>query len=183
MAPEGKIGDETFRVIRDAMAETKTVGIGRVVLTAREHPVLVEPKDAGMMMFTLRAPEEVRSATAYFENIGTAKLNPEMIDLARKIIAQKTGPFDPEELNGDRYQAALRDLVARKVSGVKPASPKIAATAGNVVNLMDALRRSVAPNAAARPERGRGGKSREQTETAIPAHSARKPSGKTRRAS
>lgn len=183
VAPDGKLGDETFRVIRDAMADTKTAGIGRIVLSAREHPVMVEPRDSGMIMYTLRSPEEVRAASAYFAEIGTAKLDPEMVELAKRILAQKKGNFDPEELTGDRYQAALRDLVARKVSGAKPAPRRAAAAPSNVVNLMDALRRSIGADKEERasPSARPGGK--KARETAEPAHAGRKPRGKARRAS
>lgn len=178
LAPEGKIGDETFRVIRDAMADTRKAGIGQVVLSLREHPVLVEPKDAGMVLFTLRSADEVRDAREYFDGIGTSKLDREMIALAKKLIEQKSGPFDPKELTGDRYQEALRDLVAQKIKGGKPVTPKMPAAPSNVVNLMDALRRSLAGAEGKAPAR------RSRKEQAEPAHAGKKPARvRTRRAS
>ena len=143
LAPDGRIADETYRVIQAAMRQAGKAGIGRVVLGTREHPVLLTPRERGILVTTLRPAEEVRRDTAYFEDIGSSDLDREMIDLALRLIEQKSGPFDASELAGDRYQIALRDLVMRKIKGEKPVVPK-APTGGNVINLMDALRRSLA---------------------------------------
>lgn len=142
LAPDGKIADETYRVVQAAMRREGKAGIGRVVLGSREHPVLLTPRGRGILVTALRSAEEVRRDTAYFEDIGTTELDGEMIDLAARLVEQKSGSFDAAELAGDRYQIALRDLVMRKIKGEKPVAPK-AATGGNVINLMDALRRSV----------------------------------------
>jgi DNA end-binding protein Ku len=144
VAPDGKVADETFRVLRDAMAASGLAGVGRVVLSQREHPVLVEPHQDGMMMITLRPAEEVRDAADYFADVGKGKLDKDMIDMAKKIIAQKSGKFAPDELTGDHYQEALREMVARKIKGEKPIIAKEPGRPSNVVNLMDALRKSVA---------------------------------------
>jgi DNA end-binding protein Ku len=184
LGPDGKMADETFRVIREAMAATGRAGIGRVVLSQREHPVLVEPHGEGMMMLTLRPADEVRDASEYFADIGKGKLDKEMVDLAKKIIEQKSGPFEPKELTGDHYQDALRELVAQKIKGGKPVIPKAASAPSNVVNLMDALRKSIAGDddtasrrrpAASGPARGRGA-----TPAADPAFAAAKPKRKRR---
>lgn len=183
LGPEGKMADETFRVIREAMAASGRAGIGRVVLSQREHPVLVEPYHEGLMMLTLRPAEEVREASEYFADIGAGKLDKEMVELAKKIIEQKSGRFDPDELTGDHYQDALRELVAQKIKGGKPVVPHGAAAPSNVVNLMDALRKSVAGEddeaprrrATSSPARGQGRK-----HAAEPAYAARKPSRKRR---
>ncbi len=166
IAPEGKIADETFRVVQQAMRAERKAGIGRVVLSTREHPVLLIPRRRGMMLMTMRSSEEVRSDRELFDDLEEVKVDPEMVDMARRIIQQKSGPFDAKELTGDRYQAALRELVARKVHGEKPAAtPAAAATPGNVINLMDALKRSVAagdgkPPAPSRKRAGRAEPSR-----------------------
>ncbi len=145
IAPEGKIANETFRVIQEAMREEAKAGIGRVVLSTREHPVLLMPRQRGMLLMTMRSAEEVRSDRDIFADLEEVKVDKEMVDMARRIIQQKSGHFDADELTGDRYQAALRELVARKVHGEKPAAARAAAPApGNVINLMDALKRSLA---------------------------------------
>ncbi len=166
IAPEGKIADETFRVIQEAMRAERKAGIGRVVLSTREHPALLMPRQRGMMLLTLRSSEEVRSDDEVFADLEGVEVDPEMVDMARRIIQQKSGPFDAEELTGDRYQAALRELVASKVHGETPAATRAATPApGNVINLMDALKRSLAagdgkPPAPSRKRSGRAEPSR-----------------------
>jgi DNA end-binding protein Ku len=95
-----------------------------------------------MVMITLRPADEIRADTPYFGGISESKLDEEMVDLALRIIEQKSGRFDPKELAGDRYQKALRQLVEQKVKGEKPVISK-AAEPAKVINLMDALRRSL----------------------------------------
>ena len=142
VAPDGKIGDETFRVLREAMDRSGKAGIGHVVLTNRDHPLMLRPHGRGMVMITLRPADEVRADTPYFAGISESKPDEEMVDLALRIIEQKSGRFDPKELAGDRYQKALRQLVEQKVKGEKPVISKSAEPA-KVINLMDALRRSL----------------------------------------
>jgi DNA end-binding protein Ku len=142
VAPDGTIGDETFRVLREAMDRSGKAGIGRVVLTNRDHPLMLRPHGKGMVMITLRPADEVRAGTPYFAEISESKPDEEMVDLALRIIEQKSGRFDPKELADDRYQKALRNLVEQKLKGEGTAFPK-AAEPGKVINLMDALRRSL----------------------------------------
>ena len=143
IAPEGKVADETFRVIHQAMIEERKAGVGRLVLSSREHPALLMPRHRGMLLVTLRAADEVRNDREYFADIENVTIDKEMVEMARRIIAQKAGAFDPAELTGDRYQAALRELVAGKVRGEKPKAGRGPAPS-NVINLMDALKRSLA---------------------------------------
>lgn len=145
MAPEGKISEEAFAVIREAMARQDKVAIARLVLSAREHVVAIEPKGKGMALTTLRAPNEVRASDDVFADLKDAKVDPDMVKLAQSIIASKAGSFDPSAFE-DRYQAALRELVEAKLKGRKLTTPKVAAPS-NVVNLMEALRKSVAESA------------------------------------
>jgi DNA end-binding protein Ku len=186
LAPDGKMADETFRVIREAMEATGKVGIGRVVLTSREHPVMLEPEDKGILMVTLRPAEEVRSAEEYFDGISAGKLDEEMVDLATKIIAQKMGRVRSRGTDRRyRYQQALRDLVSAKIKGEKPATPKVTAPS-NVINSMDALRKSVdtksegssASNAPGRKSTGSRARAREEAD---PAYAGRKPHAAAKR--
>jgi DNA end-binding protein Ku len=142
VAPDSKIANETFRVIREAMNRSGKASIGRVVLTNREHPIMLRPHGKGLVMITLRPADEVRADTEYFKEISDSKLDEEMVNLAVHIIEQKSGHFDPKELAGDPYQEALRHLVEQKAKGEKPVIPK-AAKPAKVINLMDALRRSL----------------------------------------
>ncbi len=149
LAPEGKVANETFRVIQQAMVEEEKAAIGRVVLSSREHPALLMPRGRGMLLMTLRSSDEVRSDRDYFADIEEGAVDKEMVEMARRIIAQKAGDFDAQELTGDRYQAALRELVAAKVHGEKPSAATKVAAPSNVINLMDALKRSLGEEAKA----------------------------------
>ncbi|MET4482053.1 Ku protein [Bradyrhizobium sp. F1.13.3] len=122
------------------------VAIGRVVLTNREHIIALEPMDKGLVGTLLRYPYEVRSEQEYFDEIQDVKVTKDMLDLARHIVNQKAGRFDPEEFE-DHYETALIELINQKRAG-KPITPKEKPAATNVVNLMEALRRSVGQEAA-----------------------------------
>ena len=137
--PDGKIAIETFRVIGEAMEETGRVGIGRIVLSSRERQVLVEPHGGGMLMRTLLSTNEVRRPE-FGEADGHA--DPDMVAVAKTIIDRRTGEFDPEDFH-DRYQEALRQLVESKAEG-RPAAKKQVAAPPKVINLMEALKRSLA---------------------------------------
>jgi DNA end-binding protein Ku len=146
MAPEAGISEEAFAVIREAMTRQGKVGIGRLVIAQREHVVVIEPHGKGMSLTTLRAAHEVRPEKEAFGELKDVKVDEDMVKLAESIIAGKTGTFDPTKLD-DRYQAALHELVEAKVKGKKIAAPKIPKTT-NVVDLMDALRKSVKASSA-----------------------------------
>ncbi len=143
LAPDGKMGEEAFSVIREAMREKGVVGIGRVVLYRRERPVLLEPRGKGLVATTLRYAYEVRDDEDYFGGIKDVEVPGEMLDLATHIIGRKMASFDPKKFE-DRYQNALLELITAKREDrpVKASAP--ASKPGNVVSLMDALRRSIA---------------------------------------
>ena len=141
IAPDGKVGQDAFVVIRDAIEQMKMVAIGRVVLTSREHVIAIVPRGKGMMGTLLRFPYEVRDAGEYFDDIPNVKLPKDMLDLARHIVETKSGHFKPQEFE-DHYEHALKDLIEKKAKGEKIEAPKEQPT-GKVINLMDALKRSV----------------------------------------
>jgi len=153
LRPDGKVGHDAFAVIRETIREMNKVAIGRVVLTNREHIIALEPLDKGLMGTLLRYPYEVRSEEEYFDEIQDVKITKDMLDLARHIVNQKSGRFEPDKFE-DQYETALIDLINQKRAG-KPITPKERPATGNVVNLMEALRRSVgkeaAPAKAAKP--------------------------------
>ncbi len=136
--PDGPIAGETLRVIGAAMAELGIVGIARLTLSRRERAVMVEPRGAGMALFTLRAAEEVRAA-----QFGTPEgdLDAEMVAIAGAIIKQRTGKFDPSTYQ-DRYQEALRELIEAKMQG-RPIEPRAVRRPAPVIDLMAALKRSL----------------------------------------
>ena len=139
--PDGKVGHDAFAVIRETIREMNKVAIGRVVLTNREHIIALEPMDKGLMGTLLRYPYEVRSADEYFDEIQDVKVTKDMLDLAKHIVNQKAGHFEPEKFE-DQYETALVDLINQKRAG-KPITPKERPRGENVVDLMEALRRSV----------------------------------------
>ena len=126
------------------------VAIGRVVLTNREHIIALEPLDKGLMGTLLRYPYEVRSADEYFDDIQDVKVTKDMLDLARHIVNQKAGHFQPDKFE-DHYETALVDLINKKRAG-KPITPKERPRGENVVDLMDALRMSLRSGAATATE-------------------------------
>jgi len=113
------------------------------VLTNREHIIALEPLDKGLMGTLLRYPYEVRSETEYFEDIQDVKITKDMLDLARHIVEQKSGSFEPGQFE-DRYEQALIDLINQKRNGLGTTAKAAPKTTGNVINLMDALKRSLA---------------------------------------
>ncbi len=143
LVPDGKVGHDAFAVIRETIRSMNKVAIGRVVLTNREHIIALEPLDNGLMGTLLRYPYEVRSEKEYFDDIQDVKITKDMLDLARHIVEQKSGSFEPGQFE-DRYESALIDLINRKRAGVSTTAKSAPKSGGNVINLMDALKRSLA---------------------------------------
>jgi DNA end-binding protein Ku len=152
--PDGEIAAETFRVIGEAMAKTNKVGLGHVTLSSRERLVLVEPRDGGLVMSTVRSADEVRPPEFGAKPKGEADLD--MVAIAETIIERRAAKFDPETFR-DRYQDALRELVEAKTKGLERA-PREIAEPPKVINLMDALKRSLAQEATAEPMQAAAGK-------------------------
>jgi DNA end-binding protein Ku len=151
MAPDGKLAQEAFGVIRIAMEKSGQIALGRVVIGTRERILALEPRDKGILAYTLRSDAEVRRPDDIFGSISTAKPDAAMISIAEKIIEQQEGPFDPSKFV-DRYETALKALIEDKKKGHKPA--RVAEPEDtNVVDLMAALRASLGgkDKAAAKP--------------------------------
>jgi DNA end-binding protein Ku len=150
LIPDGKVGHDAFAVIRETIRTMNKVAIGRVVLTNREHIVALEPLGKGLMGTLLRYPYEVRSEKEYFDDIQDVKVTKDMLDLAKHIVEQKSGSFEPEAFE-DHYESALIDLINKKRSGIRLPAKAAPKTGGNVINLMDALKRSLANEKQAAP--------------------------------
>ncbi len=150
LVPDGKVGHDAFAVIRETIRSMNKVAIGRVVLTNREHIVALEPLGQGLMGTLLRYPYEVRSEKEYFDDIQNVKVTKDMLDLAKHIVEKKSGSFEPDKFE-DHYESALIDLIDKKRSGIRPAAKAAPKTGGNVINLMDALKRSLANERQAPP--------------------------------
>ncbi len=141
LAPDGAVAEETFRVIQHAMRDKAKVALSRIVLANRERLIALTCRDKGFLMMTLRTADEVRDSEEYFTDIKDEEPEEEMLDLAEKLIEQKAGTFDPSEFR-DRYQDAVIEMVKAKIKGQEPVLAK-APERGKVINLMDALRRSL----------------------------------------
>jgi len=141
IVPNDEVAYEAFAVIREAMKKKDVVGLGRVVMHRRERLLMLQTRGKGIAATALRYKSEVRKEDAYFDEIPTVKVPNDMLELAEHILAQKKGHFDPAKFE-DRYEDALSTLIKAKRAGKEPPtspSPK----PSNVINLMDALRRSV----------------------------------------
>ncbi len=168
ITPEDKVSQEAFAVIRDAMRDGNMVGIGRVVVSRRERIIMLEPFERGLLGTVLRYGYEVRDAAAYFDEIPAVTLPDEMKELAHVIIARKAGHFDAKEFK-DRYEDALVELVKSKQAGTIIESSQPQAETGNVINLMDALRRSLGGSSPSEAAPGKKGKAAAKEVAAKPA--------------
>ena len=142
LTPNEKVGQEAFAVIREAMRGKDMVALGRVVLAKRERVIMIEPFEKGLVGTTLRYPYEVRDAKDYFDEIPDIKVAPDMLKLAEHILETKESDFDPSEFV-DHYEEAVVDMLKKKQAGIPAPREQAAPRPQNVVNLMDALRRSV----------------------------------------
>jgi DNA end-binding protein Ku len=168
IAPTDKVGQEAFAVIRDTIRDKGMVALGRVVLTRREHVVMLEAFDKGLLATTLRYPYEVREAAAYFEDVPDMKLPKEMKDLAGHIVDSKAGHFDPTSFQ-DHYETALVEMLRAKQAGRVIVAPK-PQESPRVINLMDALRASIGQESKKKPAAA----STKTRERAAPAPAKRK---------
>jgi DNA end-binding protein Ku len=141
VAPSDKVGAEAFAVIREAMRGKDMVALGRVVLSSREHVVMLQPWDKGMLAVLLRYPYELRAPEDYFHDIPNVKIDPELLGLAEHILRNKQAAFDPSRFV-DRYEQAVVELLETKRKGM-PNIVHSVATPKFAIDLMDALKRSL----------------------------------------
>jgi DNA end-binding protein Ku len=161
IVPDGKVGHDAYAVIRETIRSLDKVALARVVLTNREHVIALEARDNGLMGMLLRYPYEVRNSAEYFDDIQDVKITKDMLDLAKHIVQQKSGHFDPAKFE-DHYEAALTELINKKRNGERITQVSKPVSNDNVISLMDALKRSIsgkpaAPKAeaAAKPAKGK----------------------------
>jgi Ku protein, prokaryotic len=157
IVPDGKVGHDAFAVIRETIRTMDKVAIARVVLTNREHIIALEARGKGLVGMLLRYPYEIRDENEYFDDIQDVKVTKEMLDLAKHIVETKSGDFEPEKFE-DRYENALLELLNNKRKGEPLRTAAKPRDTGNVVNLMDALRKSlsdVGKRGASQPAKGR----------------------------
>ena len=138
IVPDGKVGHDAFAVIRETIRSMDRVALARVTLTNRERIIALEARDEGLVGMLLRYSYEVRSSVQYFDDIQHIKITKDMLDLAKHIVEAKSGHFDPDKFE-DYYKSALAKLLSKKQKGLPGASKPV-----NVINLMDALKKSLA---------------------------------------
>ena len=173
LAPDGKLAQEAFGVIRTAMEKSGQIALGRVVIGTRERILALEPYEKGILAYTIRTDAEVRKPDEIFGPISDTAADPAMISIAEKIIEQQEGPFDPSQFV-DRYEEALKTLIEEKKRGHAPA--KVAEPQDtNVVDLMSALRASLAGKGAPPIKPEPKGKAK-RTKSAAPKQRLRKAS-------
>lgn len=141
LTPDGKVAQEAFKVIAEAMREQGLVGMGRVVIAQRERPLTIEPRGRGIVMTTLRTAAEIRDSAEYFDDITDDAPDSRMVEMAKTIMSQMQGPFDPGRFE-DRYEAAVRALVEAKIKGL-PVAEQPKPKGAQVIDLMEALKRSI----------------------------------------
>jgi DNA end-binding protein Ku len=153
---EGKVGHDAFAVIRETIRTMDKVAVARVVLTNREHIIALEARGKGLVGMLLRYPYEIRDENEYFDEIQDVKVTKEMLDLARHIVETKSADFQPDKFE-DRYENALVELLNQKRKGEPVRTGVKQRDTGNVINLMDALRKSLtsAGKTAAQPAKAK----------------------------
>lgn len=173
LVPDGKMAAEAFAVIREAMARSDRIALGRVVMHQRERLLALEPRDAGIVAYRLRAHDEVRRPADYFRDIPDAAPSEAMVEIASKIIEQLYGPFEPETFR-DRYEDALRALIDAKVKGETLRIEAPAPQAAPPDDLMALLKRSLQADAAPprRPPAKTSGAPRKAAEKPAPRRAA-----------
>jgi DNA end-binding protein Ku len=143
ICPNDAVGQDAFAVIREAMRVKGMVALGRIVLAKRERVVMLQPWEKGLMGTTLRYPYELRDSKDYFNDIPDTKVPAEMLKLAQHILETKAADFDPSQFV-DHYEVAVVEMLKKKQAGLPTPKDKPTAPPANVVNLMDALRKSIA---------------------------------------
>jgi DNA end-binding protein Ku len=149
LTPDDPVGEEAFSVIRDAMESTRTVGVSRLVMYRRERAVMLEPRDNGIVLWTLRYGDEVRNPNDYFGKIDAGKPDPKLMSLAVTLIEERSKPWDRSMVR-DPVQERLLDIIASKKKGKKrPARATVEPEAPprNVISIVDALRKSISSEA------------------------------------
>ncbi len=172
VVPDGDAQAEAFAVVREALRKAGKVALGKIAFSGREHLVAIsaptDDKLPGMMAYVMRYAEELRNPASYFAEIKQVAVEEDQLALAEELIKRKSGKFDPEKFK-DEYEVALRALVDAKVQHAPVPHDEPAPATGKVINLMDALRKSVERDEAAPPKKASG-----REVAAKPAAAARK---------
>ncbi len=158
MVPDGKMALQAFSTVRDAMRTAHKAALGEVVFGGKEHLAAIRACGKGLLMETLRYSDEVRQASSYFDEIQKVDVEPDQLDLAAKLIEMKTAPLDLSKFS-DSYEDAVRELVEAKLHDKPLPKETKAAAQGNIIDLMDALKKSLAGDAPKPKSRKRSARS------------------------
>jgi len=146
IAPADELAEDAFRVVRDAMRKAKKVGLGQLALRGKEYLVAIRPCGKGMLLETLHYEDEIKKSDSFFSEIPAKSADEDLLAVATALIDKKTDRFDPKIFK-DHYQAALRELIARKLKAkgrkIEVAEEKPRKETGNVIDLMAALKKSL----------------------------------------
>jgi len=179
VVPDGEGNEEAYIVLREALKTTKKVGLGQMAIRGQGSLVAVKACGRGILIETLRYADEVRRSDAFFADIPDVKLDADLVDLAKELIGRKAGPFKPEEFK-DQYTAALRDLLDRKIKHEPIRESPDEPTTGVVIDLMEALKRSLGPGKAAASGRSAAKEEpKEKEKPAAKSKAASKPAAKS----
>ena len=152
VVPADDLAEEAFIVLREALRQSRKIGLGQLAMRGREYVVSIKACGKGIVMETLRYADEVVKAASYFRDIGTEKPDEDLLDLATTLIEKKTGKFDASEFH-DRYVDALKELIERKKKGktlnIEGEDEDRPARGGNVIDLMAALKKSLGTSGSA----------------------------------
>lgn len=182
VVPDNDSQAEAFAVVRRALTEAKKAALGKIAVSGREHLMAIaappDENEAGMMAYALRYAEELRSAKKFFGDIKTPKVNADSLELAEELIKRKTAKFDAEKFK-DEYEAALRKMIEAKMKNAPLPEEEKPAKKAKVINLMDALRKSVGGDEGEKKPPARAAGSRKKAKsnvTEISAHGKRRKS-------
>jgi DNA end-binding protein Ku len=181
--PDGKLAQEAYGVVRDAMRAAGRMALGQFVMRGREYVAAIKPCGRGLLLETLRFSDEVRASAPFFADMGEDKAEPELLEMAQDLISKRTKKFEPGQFH-DHYTAALRSLIESKGKHQVPVddgADEAGEARGNVVDLVAALRRSVAQTGAA-ATRAAGGEGKPRKASAPASASASAPASKKRKA-
>ena len=160
VAPADELAEDAFRVVRDAMRKSKKVGLGQLALRGKEYLVAIKPCGKGMLLETLHYDEEIKKSDSFFSDIPAKSADDDLLAVATALIEKKTDKFDPKIFK-DHYQAALRELIQRKLKAkgrkIEVPNEKPAKQTSNVIDLMAALKKSL-DSGARTPARKAGAK-------------------------
>lgn len=157
VAPDGEAAQEPFAVIRDSLRAARKVGLGQIVVGGRERIAALQPCGKGMLLETLRYAEDIKKASEFFSGVDAVAVDKDQLALAKQLIAQKSAPFDPDKFK-DHYEDAVRDLIARRMKGKRVHIDAESKKGGEVIDFMEALRRSLGKAGSSRkaePSKGR----------------------------